>query len=101
MIRGLDNVLIYTSTKETCLAACLNEVSVLPTWHRAHLSPLSSACCVSVSLLQPVTKTSDVYIVAPEPISPAPISLCACNCILPVGARQRLGKHVPAAKKNC
>jgi hypothetical protein len=27
MIRGLDNVLIYTSTKETCLAACLNEVS--------------------------------------------------------------------------
>ncbi|XP_023720751.1 uncharacterized protein LOC111871709 isoform X1 [Cryptotermes secundus] len=25
MIRGLDNVLIYTSTKETCLAACLNE----------------------------------------------------------------------------
>ncbi|XP_044010727.1 uncharacterized protein LOC122854289 [Aphidius gifuensis] len=25
MIRGLDNALIYTSTKETCLAACLNE----------------------------------------------------------------------------
>lgn len=27
MIRGLDNALIYTSTKEACLAACLNEVS--------------------------------------------------------------------------
>jgi len=26
MIRGLDNALIYTSTKEACLAACLNEV---------------------------------------------------------------------------
>lgn len=25
MIRGLDNALIYTSTKEACLAACLNE----------------------------------------------------------------------------
>lgn len=29
MIRGLDNALIYTSTKEACLAACLNEVSCL------------------------------------------------------------------------
>lgn len=28
MIRGLDNALIYTSTKEACLAACLNEVSI-------------------------------------------------------------------------
>lgn len=27
IIRGLDNALIYTSTKEACLAACLNEVS--------------------------------------------------------------------------
>lgn len=27
MIRGLDNALIYTSTKEACLSACLNEVS--------------------------------------------------------------------------
>lgn len=27
VIRGLDNALIYTSTKEACLAACLNEVS--------------------------------------------------------------------------
>jgi len=27
MIRGLDRALIYTSTKETCLAACLNEVT--------------------------------------------------------------------------
>lgn len=27
MIRGLDNALIYTSTKEACLASCLNEVS--------------------------------------------------------------------------
>lgn len=27
MIRGLDNALIYTSTKEACLAACLNEVN--------------------------------------------------------------------------
>ena len=26
MIRGLDRALIYTSTKEACLAACLNEV---------------------------------------------------------------------------
>jgi PAN domain len=26
VIRGLDNALIYTSTKEACLAACLNEV---------------------------------------------------------------------------
>jgi len=29
MIRGLDNALIYTSTKEACLAACLNEVCQL------------------------------------------------------------------------
>lgn len=29
MIRGLDNALIYTSTKEACLAACLNEVLAL------------------------------------------------------------------------
>lgn len=28
VIRGLDNALIYTSTKEACLAACLNEVSL-------------------------------------------------------------------------
>lgn len=27
VIRGLDNAIIYTSTKEACLAACLNEVS--------------------------------------------------------------------------
>lgn len=27
IIRGLDNALIYTSTKEACLSACLNEVS--------------------------------------------------------------------------
>lgn len=27
IIRGLDNALIYTSTKEACLAACLNEVN--------------------------------------------------------------------------
>ncbi len=26
MIRGLDNALIYTSSKEACLSACLNEV---------------------------------------------------------------------------
>lgn len=28
MIRGLDNALIYTSTKEACLSACLNEVCI-------------------------------------------------------------------------
>lgn len=27
IIRGLDNALIYTSTKEACLSACLNEVA--------------------------------------------------------------------------
>ena len=27
MLQGLDNALIFTSTKEACLAACLNEVS--------------------------------------------------------------------------
>lgn len=26
-LRGLDNTIIYTSTKEACLAACLNEVT--------------------------------------------------------------------------
>lgn len=26
MLRGLDNALIFTATKESCLAACLNEV---------------------------------------------------------------------------
>jgi len=35
IIRGLDNALIYTSTKEACLAACLNEVSC--------------CCCASLS----------------------------------------------------
>lgn len=29
VIRGLDNALIYTSTKEACLSACLNEVRML------------------------------------------------------------------------
>lgn len=34
MIRGLDNALIYTSTKEACLSACLNEVCVTVfRWH--------------------------------------------------------------------
>lgn len=28
-IRGLDNALIYTSTKEACLTACLNEVILI------------------------------------------------------------------------
>lgn len=28
VIRGLDNALIYTSTKEACLSACLNEVRI-------------------------------------------------------------------------
>lgn len=27
-LRGLDNTIIYTSTKEACLAACLNEVTI-------------------------------------------------------------------------
>ena len=26
VLRGLDNAIIYTSNKEACLAACLNEV---------------------------------------------------------------------------
>ena len=30
MIEGHDKALIFTSTKEACLAACLNEVSVVP-----------------------------------------------------------------------
>jgi hypothetical protein len=39
-----------------------------------------------------------MHIMAPEPISTAyfkipPISLCVCICILPIVARQRLGKH--------
>lgn len=33
IIRGLDNALIYTSTKEACLAACLNEVKFFSLWH--------------------------------------------------------------------
>lgn len=28
MLSGLDNALIFTATKESCLAACLNEVSL-------------------------------------------------------------------------
>lgn len=28
-LRGLDNSVIYTSTKEACLAACLNEVTYI------------------------------------------------------------------------
>jgi hypothetical protein len=51
MIRGLDNVLIYTSTKETCLAACLNEVREL---HLAYLSSYAKErvimMCLCVSL---------------------------------------------------
>ena len=27
MLSGLDNALVFTATKESCLAACLNEVS--------------------------------------------------------------------------
>lgn len=34
MIRGLDNALIYTSTKEACLAACLNEVRTFVVYYR-------------------------------------------------------------------
>ncbi|KAE8751362.1 hypothetical protein FOCC_FOCC001933 [Frankliniella occidentalis] len=36
MIRGLDRALIYTSTKEACLAACLNEYNYVTL--RCHLS---------------------------------------------------------------
>jgi hypothetical protein len=43
-----------------------------------------------------------MYIMAIEPISTAYFKntsrrLCACMCIPPIVARQRLGKHVPAA----
>lgn len=33
IIRGADNALIYTSTKEACLAACLNEVCFHADFH--------------------------------------------------------------------
>lgn len=39
MIRGLDNALIYTSTKEACLSACLNEVCLKDPILCAHLMP--------------------------------------------------------------
>ena len=38
MIRGLDNALIYTSTKEACLAACLNEVNAINMCNYYHSS---------------------------------------------------------------
>lgn len=50
MIRGLDNALIYTSTKEACLSACLNEVcitfidtsSILTEWRSAEFRHLNT-----------------------------------------------------------
>jgi hypothetical protein len=38
-----------------------------------------------------------MYIMAPEPISTAYFSQCVYMCILPIAARQRLGKQLPAA----
>jgi hypothetical protein len=42
----------------------------------------------------------DMYIMAPQLVSTAYFSLCACTCIIPMVARQRLGKHVPATTDN-
>jgi hypothetical protein len=50
MIRGLDNVLIYTSTKETCLAACLNEVCELHILYLAYLSSFARKIVIMMCL---------------------------------------------------
>jgi hypothetical protein len=52
---------------------------------------------------EPVLMKLGVYIMAPESISTAyfiinpSISLCVCMRILPIIARQQLGKHIPTA----
>ena len=55
MIDGHDKALIFTSTKEACLAACLNEVSVLHShWSRnveARLSLVERCCYATPALL--------------------------------------------------
>lgn len=57
MIRGLDNALIYTSTKEACLAACLNEVGLKPTslQHENHSEYFSVPRCKSFTYSYPRT----------------------------------------------
>lgn len=42
IIRGLDNALIYTSTKEACLAACLNEVIFYDSYNFIFITPLNN-----------------------------------------------------------
>jgi hypothetical protein len=49
---------------------------------------------------EPIFLKLGMHIMAPEPISTASfrnLSVCVCMCIPPIGARQRLGKHAPAA----
>jgi hypothetical protein len=70
-------------------------------------SPSCLCVCVSPSnnfwMPEPVFMKHGMYFMATEPISTAyflnpPISLCVGMFIPPIVARQRLGKHVPAAK---
>lgn len=50
IIRGLDNALIYTSTKEACLTACLNEVNTLKN-HTNQLKLINFLCFSHLNFL--------------------------------------------------
>lgn len=53
MLRGLDNALMFTSTKEACLAACLNEVRLLADKQGQSINiHLSQPQCVICELFQ-------------------------------------------------
>jgi hypothetical protein len=56
-------------------------------------------------MLEPNFMKLGMYIMTSEPISVAYFTnsshQSACNCIPPVVARQRLGKHVPASMNIC
>jgi hypothetical protein len=50
---------------------------------------------------EPIFMKLGMYIMPPEPISAAYFSLCVYTCTPPIVARQRFGKDVPVAPKDC
>ena len=55
-IEGHDKALIFTSTKEACLAACLNEVTFIFILH--HPPPHPTFTATSTSQVKPLIRAS-------------------------------------------
>lgn len=58
-LRGFDNSIIYTSTKEACLASCLSEVISPLIWNYFHIN---SSVCRSLFVFRLFINLSDISI---------------------------------------